>query len=266
MSLAPNSENLYLGAGSVYFDRLDAAGLSTGLRHLGNVDTFELTNSVEVKEKKNAMDGLRATYAEVPIGSSSEVNMAVTEFTKENLALALIGAEAELIQAADAAVADRPVGPVAANVKLDVWFDMGCLNPTVTAVKQGVTTLDEDAYEVDAEAGIMRLLSSYTGADKAVPATAVTWSGSIPAILNTAGRWTVQALATASLKGRVRYISAANQTQGPRIMVDIWICGLNPDGALGLITEDFGSFNLKGKVYADTTKPVGQQYYKITSL
>jgi hypothetical protein len=266
MTLAPNSANLYLGAGNVFFDRFDANGAITGLRHLGNVDTFEITNTVETKEKKNAMDGSKATYAEVVTGSAAELAMAITEYVKENLALAMLGIDAPLTQVADAAVVDQAVGPIAANVKLDVWIDLGALNPTVTAVKQGATTLDAAAYELNAEAGMIRLLSSYTGANKAEAGTAVTWSGSIPAIVEGDGRYTVQGLANGTPQGRLRYISATNQTQGPRVMVDVWICGLNPDGALGLITDDFGSFNLKGKVYADTTKPVGQRYYRMIYL
>lgn len=265
--LTPNSNNLDLGAGEVWFDRFDANGKVTGMRHLGNVDTFELTFAVDKKEKKNAMDGAKATYAEVNVGSSAEVSMVLSEYTKENLALAMLGTSGYFTQAADAAVVDRPVGPdVAANVQLDTLLDLGCFNPTVTAVKQGVTTLAPDAYVVDAEAGTIKLLSSYTGVDAAVAGTLVTWSGSIPAIVAGDKKWKVQALATGIIKGRLRYKSAANQVAGPRKVVDVWIVGLAPDGAMGLITEDFGTFTLKGKVYADTTKAVGEQYCRTIAL
>ncbi len=263
--LAPNSNNLYLGAGSVYFDRF-ISGSSTGLRHMGNVDTFEINNTVETKEKKNAMDGSKATYAEVITGSAAELSMVLTEYTKENLALAILGADAAFTQSAEETVADRSVGPAAAQVKYDIWYDLGALNPTVTAVKQGETTLNASAYEINAEAGMIRMLSSYTGENKGTEGVAITWSGSVPAIAGSAGKAVMYGLAAGGIKGRVRYISASNQVQGPRMIVDVWICGLNPDGALGLITEDFGSFTLKGKVYADTTKPAGQQYYRVIML
>jgi hypothetical protein len=265
MATTPDPKNLYLGAGSVYFDRFDTDGKSTGLRHLGNVDTFEITTTPEVKEKKNAMDGAKATYAEVVVGNAAALSMVITEYTKENLALAMMGEESAFTQTADAAVVDQGVGPSEDDedsVALDVWYDMGVFTPTVTAVKQGVTTLDEDAYELDAEHGMIRLLSSYTGDNKAVAGTAITWSGSVPAIAATDGLWQVQGMAVGMIKGRVRYISADNQSSGPKLVIDVWICGLTPDGALGLITDDFGSFTLKGKVYADTSKPVGQRYYR----
>jgi hypothetical protein len=266
MALTPDPKNLYLGAGSVYFDRFDADGKSTGLRHLGNVDTFEVTTTPDVKEKKNAMDGAKATYAEVVVGNAAELSMVVTEYVKENLALAMMGEDSAYTQVADAAVVDRAIGPDAADVLLDVWYDFGVLNPTVDAVKQGATTLDEAAYEVNAEAGMMRLLSSYDGVNKAVVATAITWSGEIPAIEAADARWQVQGMSVGAIKGRLRYISAVNQSSGPRVLVDAWIVGLVPDGALGMITDDFGSFTLKGKVYADTSKPVGQRYYRTLGL
>lgn len=266
MKLAPSSENLLLGAGNVYFDRFDSNNASTGLRHLGLVDSFGITHSVETVEKKNAMDGSKATYAEVVTGSAAELAAVLTEFTPENLALAMMGKDGLYTQTAEATVTDRAVGPAAAAVKLDVWYDMGCLNPTVSAVKQSSTPLNTSAYELNAEAGMIRLLSSYTGANKGVEAAAITWSGSTPAIAAADKKQLVYGLASGTIKGRLRYIAATNQTQGPRMMVDVWICGLTPDGELGFISDDFATFNLKGKVYADTSKPAGQQYYRALYL
>jgi hypothetical protein len=266
MAPTPDPKNLYLGAGSVYFDRFDADGKSTGLRHLGNVDTFEITTTPEIKTKKNAMDGIKGTYAEIAVGNAAELSMVITEYTKENVALAMMGQDLALTQTADPAVADQGVGPEAADVALDTWYDLGVLNPTITAVKQGLVTLNEGAYELNAEAGMIRLLSSYDGDDPAVAATAITWSGSIPAIDAEDGRWEVHGMAVGPIKGRLRYLSATNQMTGPRVMVDAWIVGLIPDGAFGLITEDFGSFTVKGKVYTDASKPVGERYYRTISL
>ena len=112
----------------------------------------------------------------------------------------------------------------------------------------------------------MRLKSEYTGTGKAEAAKALTWSGSAPAITAAQGMSVVQGMSTGSIKGRIHYESAQNQSVGPRVLLDIWICGLNPEGALGLITEDFGTFQLKGKVYADTTRPAGEQYFRIIYL
>jgi len=248
----------------VFFDRFDADGKSTGLRHLGNVDTFEINMTIEKSEKKNAMDGTKATYAEIVTGMNAEVTMTITEYVPENVALAVMGEASQFVQSAVPAFTDRAFGPAAGSVKLDVFYDLGYLNPTVTAIKQGSATLNADAYELRLESGLVRLRSEYTGAGAATAGGgALTWSGSAPAITATAGKQIVQGMTTGSLKGRLHYESAANQVQGPRVLVDVWICGLNPEGALGLITEDFGTFQLKGKIYADTSRPVSAQYFRV---
>jgi hypothetical protein len=258
----PSPQNLMLGAGEVFFDRQDADGASTGLRHLGNVDSFGVNTTVETIEKKNAMDGAKGTYAELISGVTSQVSLTLTEFTPENVALAVLG-DSGLFTQESATVTDQSVGP--ADSKLDVWYDLGAINPTVTTVKQDGEALDAAAYELNAEAGMIRLLSGYTGDGKAVAGTQAVWSGTAPAIAATDMKAVVHALSASNVKGRIRYIAAANQN-GPRTMIDIWVCGLSPDGDLGWISEDFATFNLTGKVYADTSKPVGQQYYRILYL
>ena len=261
----PSPENLYLGAGSVFFDRFDNAGKSTGLRHLGNVDTFEINMSIETSEKKNAMDGTKATYAEIVTGMTAEVSMTMTEYVPENVALAVMGDSAVFTQELTT-VTDKIFGPAADNVKLDVWYDLECIDPDVTSIKQGVSPLNPDAYELKPESGMVRLRSEYDGAGAAEEGMALTWTGTAPAITPQQGKVAVQGMTTGSLKGRIHYESAENQVQGPRVLVDIWVCGLNPEGALGLITEDFGTFNLKGKVYADTSRPAGEQYFRVIYL
>lgn len=263
----PDPRNLYLGAGEVFFDRFDAKGNSTGFRHVGLVDSIGLTTTVETKSKVNAMDGAKSTYDETTTGMTGELSMVMTEYTKENLALAFMGTESSFAQEAVAQVQDQAFGPSdPTTLQLDIFYDLKCINPTVTSVKQGATALNPDAYEVNAETGMIRLLSSYTGEGKAVEGTAVTWSGTVPAITEEDGRFILQGMAEGSIHGRLRYISAKNQSRGQRFLVDVWNVSTNPDGELGLITDDYGTFTLKGTIKADMSRPLGQQYFQAISL
>jgi hypothetical protein len=260
----PNPINLYIGAGEVFFDRFDASGNPTGLRHLGNVDNFGFASKVEVADKKTSMSGLRAILAEVPKGFSGEISLEMSEFDTDNLALALLGTSAIYTQAASGAVTAQPINGGVAIV-LDTWYELGFLQMTVTAFKQGATTLDAQAYEFKADVGMVRFKSSYTGVNAATAAI-TTWDGSYPAILAAAKKTVVQALAVSKIQGRLKYVSAADQANGPRIMVDVWKTNLFPDGDLSLISEDFASFKLKGQSLPDATKAAGQQYMKVTYL
>lgn len=267
--MTPDPNNLYLGAGEVFFDRFDAAGASTGLRHLGNVDDFTHTATIETVKKQSSMSGARGVLAEVVTGSTSEIGMTLSEYESNNLALALLGTDAAFTQAAEVAVVGRQIVAAAA---LDIWYPLKdangkeIINPTVTAVKQGATTLNALAYELRAEAGMIKLLSSYGGVNKATAGAAVTWDGSTPVLLAADNKRVVQALATGKVLGRLRYVSATDQANGPRIMVDAWVVNLKPDGDLSLIGADFGTFKLKGTVQLDKTKAVGEQYVRVLYL
>lgn len=261
--MTPDPKNLYLGAGEVFFDRFDANGASTGLRHLGNVDEFTSSISVDTVTKKSAMSGARGILAEVVTGTTAEISLSLSEYEKSNIALMLLGVEGTYTQSLLTATDQNINGGVA--IALDVWYDLGALNVTVTAVKQGATTLNAAAYEIKAEAGMIRFLSSYAGTNKATAAI-TTWTGSAPAITAGDNKAIVNALATGKIQGHLRYISATDQSNGPRVMVDAWIVNLNPDGDLPLIGEDFGAFKLKGKVTQDATKAAGQQYIRVLYL
>jgi len=262
--MTPDANNLYIGAGDVYFDRFDVNGAATGLRHLGNSEMLDLTPAVVTKEKLSSMDGTRGLYREIAVSASCELTVKIDEYAPENLALALLGTNATLTQTAAPALTDQPInGGVA--LALDVYYDLGYLNAAVTAVKQGATPLDPAAYTVQTETGMIKLNSKYAGAN---PATAAitTWSGSAPAIAATANRSVIQALSTTSVLGRLRYIGAANQATGPRLLADFWRVQLNPDGSFPLISEDYGQFSLKGKVQLDLTKAVGARYFQLRTL
>ena len=261
--MTPDSGNIYSGVGEVKFDRFDADGKSTGLRHLGNTPLFELNPTVDVIEKKSAMIGARATYKRVITGTQAEISLKCDEFDPDNLALVLLGKQQAFTQEADAAIADRDLVGGSTDLIADVWYDLGGLDATVTAVKQGATTLDAGAYEVDTEAGYICFLSSYAGANPFTPGEAATWSGSLAAITS---KKRVEGLAVSAINGHLQFKSAADQTAGPRLLVDVWNMDMVPDGAIGFITEEFGQFSLKGQALQDLSRPVGEQYFRVIYL
>lgn len=99
----PSSDNIYLGAGEIYFDRIDnKTGLHTGERHLGNCTTFNITSESEQKKKYSSMHAARRLYKSIitQIGASGKISM--DEFDPENLALALFGESGVYVQPAQA--------------------------------------------------------------------------------------------------------------------------------------------------------------------
>ncbi len=254
----PDPNNLYVGAGEVWFDRFDAAGISTGLRHLGNVETLGITATVETIQKKSSMEGARSLLKEVVIGSEAEIELLLNEYDSHNVALILLGTQALFNQASEAAIVDESMNN-ALDFVLDRWYTVGRLKITVTDLKSGVTPLVLNTdFEKDEEAGMMRVI---TGGSELV--ATINWSGSVAAMLTEPK---VEAMTVGRIEGRLRYKSALDQAAGPRKIVDIWKTTLNPDGALSLINEEFGAFTLRGKAQKDATRPVGEQFFRSVYL
>jgi len=266
----PSGENLVLGAGEILFDRFDAAGLSTGYRHVGNAESLNITTTVETIEKKSSMDGARGIIAQAVIGSESEVVIVLNEYHPENLALALQGDTGTYAQTAAAGLVAQPVnGGVA--VKFERWYQLeksaggNAKKVSNLVVKQGVTTLVlNDDYVVDLELGLIKVLESGALATEAV----TTWEGDVAAITAgaAAGGVLVRGLSVGKIEGRLKYKSAANQAKGPRFEVDVHKIQLQPDGELPFISEEFGTFTVRGKAQKDTSKPAGEEFYTVRPL
>lgn len=250
----PNSQNLYLGAGEVWFNRFDAAGNPTQWRHLGNVSKLDLNPNVQTVEKYGSMQGSRALLARAVSQTGGEVDLTLDEFDNENLAIALLGSTAAFSQTAGSATTQAITG----TSKKGTALSTGKLKITVTAVQVGVTTyaLGTD-YTVDSDSGLITITPNSTIPD----ASAITWSGSYPAIASTQ----VNALSNAIINGMLRFRSASDAT-GPRYILDIWKLNIAPSAALALIGNQFGDIGLKGNLLQDTTKPAGNQFFQLVQL
>ena len=244
----PDANNLYLGAGELWINRMTHGALGLW-RHLGNVTRFELTPSVETLEKQSSMEGARGTLKEVVTKTTMEIGLTLDEFDPENLALALFGSVSAYSQT-NGTVTDTSLG----TAKKGYWLDTGKQKITVTAIKVGTTTYAEGTdYSVDSESGMIYITPNSTIVD----GSTVLWSGSYAAITSTQ----IQALADAKIECALRFRSASDAT-GPRFLCDVWRASIQPDGALSMLTEQFGEITLRGKVLADTSKPVGERYYR----
>lgn len=264
MNRTPSPNNLYLGAGNLYFDRFDADGKRTGYRHMGNVPSLTIAPTIETIVKRTSMSGARGKYDEIPTNREAAFGITLDEYDPKNLALALYGSEQAFEQEDDATVTDADLNGGEALL-FDVWYPLVngtdhpyvVLDATVSGVKQGMTTLDPDTdYELNLEAGLIRLLS--TGdADEA----ATKWSGTIPEITAASGRRRVQGLESSNILGSLLFISATDQVRGPRYRVEVHRCQMVPDGDVQLISEEYGSFTIKANALEDITRPVGERYW-----
>lgn len=161
----PSPKNLLLGAGQVFFDRFDADGNRTGLRHLGNVPKCDLNTTVDKVQKKSSMNAARSIYAEAVRETKVTTDLTVEEFDPPNLALALLGEEGVIIQAAGS-VTDKRVTAYKGR-----YISVGDFNISGVTVKPTAATTATIAPAVAAGTitsdGTVTSSGTYTGTDAA---------------------------------------------------------------------------------------------------
>jgi hypothetical protein len=225
----PDSANILCGTGEVWFDRMNNDGTYAGFRHLGNVSKLDITPTVTVIEKKSSMNATRAVIARAVTETKMELALMLSEFDRENVALALLGTAAPYVQALNAAIVAAPLG----ISKQGSALDTGKLRITVTDLKMGVTVYVNGVdYTVDNESGLITIVPGGAIVDGSV----LTWDGSNAAVASFA------------------------------MLLDAFKVSMSPDAAIALLGDTFAEIGLKGSVLPDATRPVGQQFVKITYL
>ena len=122
--------------GRVYLGKRDLNGNPTEVRSPGNVADLKLSLKTEVLEHYESQSGQRSLDHRMIKSKSASISLAIEEFTKENLALALYGTH---VATTGGTVTDEPVGG-AIPVVGDRYF---LAHPKVSAliVKNIVTKL-----------------------------------------------------------------------------------------------------------------------------
>lgn len=251
---APSSENLLLGKGQVFFDRFDAAGLSTGFKHLGNVETFELTTTDDKVQKFSSMSAGAPLYKEVNRRRTAVLTLTGSEFHPENMALVTMGDQSQLVQAATAVVAE----PVHPTTVAGMYFMTKKLGPiSAVAVKFGATpgVLGTDYTILNANTGLIRISPTtiLTGAITVDYTPTAYTAPNGPAIVagGTAG----------VIQGAVRFLG--DPSTGPDMIIDVWRANVSPNGAVGLIGDDFATMSLTMSILDDSTNNPTAPLYRI---
>lgn len=257
---------LLLGRGKVYFDRFTTAGAKTGERFVGNCTRLEVTTTDELREKYSSATNDSPLMKSVNVRRTIEFALTLDEFDIENVALALMGDDGDFLQAAGGPITDESVtvvktgryyqlgGPAApAGDKRAVTSVVVTDDPMTTTYTLG-TDYDEDLVRgriyIIPGGGISDgdgLLVDYSYSAKV--------AGDIPQINAGAGT---------TIEGYLRFVG--DPAAGPVYEAQIWKISISPDGAVGLISDDFGEFPLKGKVLDDSVNHPSEPLYRLLKL
>lgn len=256
----PSNQNLRYLSGALYFDRYVNGAKTGNWRHMGLVDSLEVSTSYESFKVKNAMSSTRGIYREVQTGSELTWSAKFKEFIPENIALALGGSVTTWTQASGTA-SDTALG----SVKKGYGIDTGYRRITVTAVKKSSTVLVNAGsatgtgdYWVDSMSGQIFFLDTTTTSGL-VDGDAVTWTGSYPALTS---KPQVNGLSAGQIIGALKFVSDGGGV-GNQVEVLIPMASVMGDGALALIQDgDAAAGTLKGTAMEDTTMTAGERYYR----
>ena len=246
----PSASNVSLGRGSIYIDRIDANGVSTGYIHLGNCDAFGVQPSVEKKQLANFMVDTTAPYKEVNVKTDLQMTISGFEFAPEVLALNTLGTVVAYTQSAATVVAEALA--TASVTKTGRSFKTLKRNISALAVKQGGTTLTLTTdYTFDATTGMI----SFPLTSAVVDASAVTVDYTAAAVVAADGVKKIQVANNGSIEGKVFF--SPEPAAGPEIEATYFRVNLAPDGELSLISEDFNKWTLSGSVQDDSAGAYG---------
>jgi hypothetical protein len=252
-----NGENLLLGRGKVYFNRLRSDGSYIGETFLGNCTTLEGTTSDETREKYSSAEAASPLLKRANIRRTMELSLTLDEFSKFNLALATMGDNSFYTQNNTAVTAEAHN-----NVTQGTWVKLTYRSVSTVVVKNDAGS--PTTYTVTTD----YVVDAATGRIYIVPGGAIADATNLridyaKATITTANP-TVRAGVSGKIEGSLRFIG--DPAEGPTWELEAWSVTLNPDGAIGFISDDFAEFTLKATVQADSVNHPTEPLYRLIYL
>jgi hypothetical protein len=253
MPPTPNADNLLLGAGSCFFAPFRDDG-QVIFRHLGNCEALEETTTDDPLIKRESMTKARSIYKKTNRGRDVVLRVVADEFNAENMALFTMGDVAYTTQAATA-VTDRVLATdvdtigtgTLGEVLGDKYFYVGALLIGTATMKLGAATLSAADWEVfSATMGIVKILSTSTHAVTAGDDLKVSFT---PTAITGTDAPIVRGGTQSEIEGSFLYV--ADNASGPNGILRAWHGSITPDGALGLISDEYATMALNITLLSD---------------
>jgi len=246
--LNPSADLLRLGAGQLFFDR----GFTGAFRHLGNVDTLEPTTTPDIITRRSSMTHTRPIRKRLARQMDVVWRAVGDEWNSDNLALMMMG---DVVYATAAATpvaakilyADVPTGTLG-SVLGGKYFYVGDLNIGTVSMDLGATALDSDDFEVfDAHMGLVRIKETSTTATNATDDLTVDYT---PQAITGLDSPVVRGGNSPFIEGAMLFIE--DNTAGLNHIWRAWNASVAPDGAFGLISDDWATFALNFTLQDDS--------------
>lgn len=253
-----------LGKGSVLFDRFDANGNLTGFLRLGNCTKFEIDLKDTRAELYQSLNKSVTLIAAALKQRQPMIHITGTDFNFDHLGLATMSEGASVLSVTTGSITAEVLISASAITNAAYkgrYFRTANRNidptPANVTVKQGVTTLvaGTDYVLVDPVQGLF-----YIPASSGILSS----GGQVKVDYETlTGTFNQIAGATQGLiQGRLLF--SPDPTDGAKIGAEIWKVNLSPNGALGMIADDYGNWTLDGYILDDTSNHPTAPFFLLT--
>jgi hypothetical protein len=244
-----------LGKGSLLVDVFDAQGNLTGYQHFGNVTKLEQ----EIKDDKaklyQKINRTPTMIAQALKQRDVMLSITGTDFASDRMAIHMMSSgKTQLVTGVTPVVAEALAS--ATVTKHGKYFATIGRNISAVAVKQGGVALvaNTDYVVEDPVQGIIYF-----------PLTSAVVDNTAVTVDYTPINATYDQVAGGVLpfvKAKLRF--APDPTDGQKIGVEWWKVNLSPNGKLGLITDDYGNWELEAEVLDDSANHPTDPYFLAT--
>lgn len=240
----------YKGRGRVW---VGAASTSTSMRELGNISSLELSFTTDEQTQKDFRTCAGGNYASSLSVDEANFTMTLHDLSPDNVALAFYGTTGTV--AAGAATEETHTVPTtsARLVETDEIIDTDS-TVTVSSATGGSGTVYVAGTDYNVHSGGIEYILGGS------------LSGSETVYVNFTQRAVteIEALMSSSVERYMRIDGLNCAQSGAPVVVKIWRSKPAPADAFQLITEEFASYVLNGKMDADTSKGTSEsQYFKV---
>ncbi len=233
--------------GRVYLGELDANGNPINVKPVGNVSEMALQLNTETVDHYESMSGQRLLDDQLMTQKTATLSLTAEEWTKESMALCLYGKPYDV--EAGTAVAGEVVG--AATLVVGERYFLAHQNVETVAVEDSsataVTLVEGTDYTVDTKYGAIQMLRLADGA--------TTFTGPLKVTYQTGATSNIS-MFTAPAPERYLRFEGVNTANGDApVLLELFRVKFSPVSDLGLISNEYNSFQMSGGVLADTNKP-----------
>jgi hypothetical protein len=210
---------------------------------LGDSDAFTLNVEVTRDERKDNRFGVARTSDSQVTEINATVSFTLMQHTNRNRALAVMGSNGVLTQAAGTAVVLELTDAVANQVYSLGRFDVSNVVVTDGAASSPETFVLGTDYLIDARSGMFQPLKDFEALEITFDAAA---------IAETSKRLKTGVGGNPDLQAEIIHVS--NSLKGEKVYLRLWAARLTPTGGRGYIGTERAGIEIEGTLQIDTVQ------------